>query len=586
MIQVCLPSKARYFALLFIFSALFFQVTEVNAQKRKKKTKSAKSASTKKKQSSKSSSAKKETVSAAKTTALEYNSALYLPEKKTVSTNNDDTLIQKEVLITSSFKPSLRNAAKINFNAATPLIDTNRIPLTYFIPSQNLFFNYQPVALKPLAYIVDTTYFKQNSGYIKAGLGNFSGIHAEFAKGFTDKKQNEYTINAKYLQAKGSMPLQNWKNVTLHTTAQWQMPQKALLQMQAGFAGNYRYAYGFDPTVLTPDATLLAQNFNHFYVNANLIPLKKTDYGLEWIPSVKTAIFWDNKKGTEVNFDAQVQLNKVVKDVFKLFIIPKASLTTLNTPNKNLSNNLWSIESGIAYQSDKFQFYGSALPIGDNKQFYLLPNIRVETNIASDKFVFYGQVKGDIQKNNYLHLATFNPFVQQLDTFFNTRQLALAAGFKGKVNKHFQYKAQLQWQNLTNAVVWLNNPDATKAHFFQPRLEEKLQAVTVSGELSYTLQDKLTVGAAAAFTQFTNQKSFTEAYGWLPLELTGTLRWTLFNEILLKTDILFFDGANFRNKLGNNAKLSAAIDVNAGLEVRLAKKVNGWFQLNNIFNNT
>ncbi|MFY8003842.1 MAG: hypothetical protein ACOVNR_03335 [Chitinophagaceae bacterium] len=509
-----------------------------------------------------------------------------MPEKKTVKSNNDDTLIQKEVLITSSFKPSLRNAAKINFNAATPLIDTNRIPLTYFIPSQNLFFNYQPVALKPLAYTIDTAYFKQNSGYIKAGLGNFSGIHAEFAKGFTDKKQNEYTINAQYLQAKGSLPLQNWKTVTLHSTAQWQLPQKALLQMQAGFAGNYRYAYGFDPTVVAPDATVLAQSFNHFYVNANLIPLKRTEYGLEWIPSIKTAIFWDNKKGTEVNFDAQVQLNKVVKEIFKLFIIPKASLTTLNTPNQNLSNNLWSIESGVSYQSNKFQLYASALPIGDNKQFYLLPNVRVETNIVSDKFMFYGQVKGDIQKNNYLYLATFNPFVQQLDTFFNTRQIAVSAGFKGKVNKHFQYKAQLQWQNLTNAVVWLNNPDAAKTHFFQPKLEEKLQAVTVSGELSYTLQDKLTIGAAAAFTQFTGQKSFNEAYGWLPLELTGTIRWTLFNEILLKTDILFFDGANFRNKQGNNAKMSAAIDVNAGLEVGLAKKVNGWVQFNNIFNNT
>ena len=37
----------------------------------------------------------------------------------------DTTAAPKEVTITSSFKPSLRNAAKVNFTAATPILDTS-----------------------------------------------------------------------------------------------------------------------------------------------------------------------------------------------------------------------------------------------------------------------------------------------------------------------------------------------------------------------------------------------------------------------------------------------------------------------------
>src|SRR5689334_8047692 len=65
--------------------------------------------------------------------------------------SQDTTGKKRTIDITSSFKPVLREAVKINFNAAAPLIDTSKPKLTYNIPQQNLLLGYLPAPLKPVA---------------------------------------------------------------------------------------------------------------------------------------------------------------------------------------------------------------------------------------------------------------------------------------------------------------------------------------------------------------------------------------------------------------------------------------------------
>ena len=70
-----------------------------------------------------------------------------------------DTLKKKATIdITSSYKPVLRNAVKINFSATHLNADTTHPNLTYNIPAQNLFYAYQPISLKPLALQQDTNF--------------------------------------------------------------------------------------------------------------------------------------------------------------------------------------------------------------------------------------------------------------------------------------------------------------------------------------------------------------------------------------------------------------------------------------------
>src|ERR1700726_4896778 len=72
------------------------------------------------------------------------------------SVHAQDTTKRRTIDITSSFKPVLRDAVKINFNAAAPVADTSRPRLNYNIPAQYLFLTYQPGEMKPVALPGDT----------------------------------------------------------------------------------------------------------------------------------------------------------------------------------------------------------------------------------------------------------------------------------------------------------------------------------------------------------------------------------------------------------------------------------------------
>ena len=80
---------------------------------------------------------------------------------------------RKSIDITSSFKPSIRESAKINFIARPPVQDTTRPTLNYTVPSSLLLLNYQPATLKPLSLLQDSLPAWDHMNFIKVGLGNF-----------------------------------------------------------------------------------------------------------------------------------------------------------------------------------------------------------------------------------------------------------------------------------------------------------------------------------------------------------------------------------------------------------------------------
>src|SRR5882757_4358064 len=90
-----------------------------------------------------------------------------------------DSTKRKTINITSTFKPALKNSAKLNFNADAPLIDTTRPELKYNLPVQFLSITYQPAGLNPVALPADSIKIWNNDNYIKVGVGN---IHLPYVQ--------------------------------------------------------------------------------------------------------------------------------------------------------------------------------------------------------------------------------------------------------------------------------------------------------------------------------------------------------------------------------------------------------------------
>ena len=107
--------------------------------------------------------------------------AFWIPQlsAQSVSKNTADTT--KVVTITSAFKPSLRPLSKVNFLAATPFIDNSKVTMQYVIPSQNISFGYQAVAVTPNAGDdagKNSTRIRGISGPEAKGVHNGNGTRA------------------------------------------------------------------------------------------------------------------------------------------------------------------------------------------------------------------------------------------------------------------------------------------------------------------------------------------------------------------------------------------------------------------------
>src|SRR5688500_13632189 len=137
----------------------------------------------------------------------------------TIGTFAQDTTKRRTIDITSTFKPVLREAAKVNFNAAPPVADTTRPRLIYNLPAEILFFTYQPADLKPVALDRDSAGSWPYSNFIKVGIGNVHQPYVKAGFSFGDGKQTFFNIFANHYTSKGDLPFQKNSQTAVSATA-------------------------------------------------------------------------------------------------------------------------------------------------------------------------------------------------------------------------------------------------------------------------------------------------------------------------------------------------------------------------------
>jgi hypothetical protein len=110
----------------------------------------------------------------------------------TFKNNVIDSIPEKVVNIVSAFRPQLKNLAKIGFINATAVVDTNSVALSYQVPSQNLSFQYQPIALVPRAIKIDSSIKITRSANLKIGMGNYFNQFIQLEGSFVDQKDQQH----------------------------------------------------------------------------------------------------------------------------------------------------------------------------------------------------------------------------------------------------------------------------------------------------------------------------------------------------------------------------------------------------------
>ena len=495
-----------------------------------------------------------------------------------------DTTKRKTINITSVFKPALKNTAKLNFNAEAPLIDTARPNLKYNLPVQFLSLVYQPVGLNPVALPADSVKSWNSDNYIKVGAGNVHLPYVLAGLSFGDRKNSFFNLYAEGYSSKGKLPFQ--ENSLLAATISGTIRAANNLEWDGalGFRGEGYYLYGFQPDTLKFAKSQLQQQFFTFDGRIGLRNTVPTVYGLTYHPNVKIAAFGENNdpRSSELDMVLNVPVEKTLNEHFAIDLGFTADITNYENGNAaTINNNLFLVSPAVVYHSDNLALHIEMTPSWDQSNFHLLPNFRADYTTDNKRFTLFASLDGYYDKGSFKRFAGINPWLWAPTNLLNTRVTEFFGGFKGSLSDHISYLAKAGFSESRNMPLFLN--DSLDGKNFQVVYEDKLDAFSLHGEISYIQGEDFNITAALTLNNYKTSSQY-RAWGLLPLEFTTAMRWQIMKDLWLKADLWAFQGAEWRYLNQSVANGAGGFDLNAGVEFRITRQLNLWLQMNDLFN--
>ncbi len=488
----------------------------------------------------------------------------------------------RSVEVTSTFKPVLKDAAKINFNATPPTADTSRPRLQYNVPNQNLNFTYQPGTLKPLALQVDSGGAWDNTSYVKLGYGSLKTPYVEAGLSVGDGKTAGLNVYAKHIASQGKIQYQDFSNTNVDLNAFLQTSKNLEWNVRFGGLQEKYNKYGFKPDTLVFPGDSLDVKFQTWRGRVSFHNINRTELGISYAPEIKIDVFNDQSSNSESNTYFNLPLQKTIGTNFAVDVALEGNLTRYKPQEKEVVTNNWfALAPAVLYKSANLSLQAGIRPSWDNGDFKIFPNATAEFNTSDKRFSFQLGWIGYLRNSGYQYLAGMNPWIWAPENIYNTRIEERFAGFKGSVGSHFSYSAKVGFHKLNNQPLFVNDTMSGKS--FLVVNESQLKVLHLGGEIGYTVGEKLSVISSLTINQYNTLHDNEKAWGLIPLEFKTALRLQVLKDLYVKSDLYAFDGPWYHTKEGRGNK-GAAMDLNAGVEFGIVKNVKLWAQFNNIFN--
>ncbi|MFT4017431.1 MAG: hypothetical protein QM668_10745 [Agriterribacter sp.] len=498
---------------------------------------------------------------------------------------------KQTIEITSSFKPTLKDAAKINFNAAPPVPDSARPKFKYTIPVNSLALAYQPAAVTPAALHIDSTGSWAATNFIKLGYGNFQTPYAQAGLTLDNKPNSSLNILGHYISSKGSaVPRQQYADAGASAYGSTINANNQELYGKLGLSNKAYYLYGYDQTAYTHSKNELLQRFLGIDANIGFRNIDPTGFGLLYHPDVKVSFFNDNHSNREFNVVGDVPLEKKISDELSIKLGINADYTQFSPKSApSINNFIFTVPIAIKFKNESLSIHGGAIPSWDNSNFKLLPDLMADVKLSGEEAILQFGWLMHYDKGSYLRWASLNPYLALPTTLFNTRINETYGGLRGTFLEKFFYNAKVGLVQFYNMPLFVNDYATNTLNdgkTFVALKEDKLNAFQIHGEAGVVQAEDFSLSAKFNWLMFGKQKTQQQPWGVIPRELSAALRWKILKDLWFKSDLFFFEGAKYMNRSLGSETARSPVDLNAGLEFRVTKQFNLWLQANNIFNNT
>lgn len=577
----------KYFFLLTCFFMLSLNIEAQKKRSKNSKTLVSKSVKAKK---NKSKSRKK------KTRLTPIDEIIFkAPNPSTneiVMVNKVDTIPEKVVSILSAFKPQLKNVAKISFTTATAQTDTTSLNLNFELPSQNLSFQYQPVALVPRTYKSYPTKVSSNLATLKIGYGNFAHHLIDINSTLTDQHANLHSFSILNEASQGPLHLQKANDLGFKYLSDYTINQNNHLQSQLFYQNSQRYRYGMVEEAASLPYSNFDQGFVHLggsfkWVNTN----EKNLFSL-LSPTIKIEQFNGTEHANNTWFEIFNPLSIRFDNKHRFNFNFSYNYNQYQLPNGGKINNAI-FRMDPSYETIKWNtnFKLGLSPTIANGNYTFTPALNLIRKLKDTTITLLAGWNTSLVNNQYTLLAMANPWIMAPSDMKITTLEKKNIDFVFNKSKNLQFGFGMSLNDYRNLPLFnrvvndnsLNKINTSQTGLkYQPIFEYRAITIELVGHLRYQMSDQLLFQNNFKYIQFNSIKVNDKPWGILPMELNSNISWSPHHQWTFDGGFNYWSGANFSNDKRLPFNVNNAFVLNAGFIYQLSPVWKAWVKGENL----
>jgi len=506
--------------------------------------------------------------------------------KPIANQNKIDSVPEKVVTILSAFKPELKSISKIGFINATAIPDTGNTIVKYDVPSQNLNFLYQHIALVPRSFVPDSAPKLNNDLSVKVGFGSYTSHLLDLTMSRMDLSNNPYTFNIHSNSIMGApFKLMNKSNFGLLFIGETHFTKSMTLNSQFFFNQVKAYRYGTVPDTLKIVESNYEQNYSHFGVSFGLNSDNDFFQKSHLSPTLKIERFNGINKSvnTWMEINSPLYFNYSNNTQFNLGL----NFTNNHYVNlKGVTTNTSILQISPSFKLEKLNTkldIGASPTLLNGNEYKINPIVFVERKLKDTQLIIKSGWHFIYNINPFNKLVEQNAWIQPSPNLQTTSIEKKFIQLDYNVSNRVDYSFNLSLNDMRNVPLYkLENPTSSSYGLkyyviFEPRAID----IELLAKMRYQLSDQIVVSNSFLYKQFSKVREYNKPWGIVPLELKSSIYWKPNNKWIVDGDVNYWSAVDHTDG-SNNYMSKSAFVLNAGFTYKLTKKWHLWAKGENL----
>lgn len=495
---------------------------------------------------------------------------------------SDTTIKGATIEIIQSYKPEVKKAEKPQLSANVPPADTAHPSFTYEVPTQNLYYTYSSLPLRPLALGRDTTQ-QPYANYIKLGGGNLSTLYGDASIASLKGLNYETIFHLHHISQTGEYSDQKTSLSSLGADGTYHNMGKAWHAGIDAFRNMYHY-YGYDHDLFNYNSDQTKQIFTGIHVNVDMKNEDEGFRGISYHPHVGFSYYGDHYKTNENTIAFDLPLSYFVDSSLQLQLGLDGIFTQTHFDNATVSNNIFQIKPALIYNTGDFSAHIGINPAFGKDANYILPDIALAYKIKNSQFSIIAGWESTLRQNSYEQLTMRNPYMLNTYLVQQSHNTEVYGGIQGNVGNHITVSGRVSWLQYQHMPLFINDTATGDEKKFIVVYDDKVNAVSLQGAIRYQVGNSFSAGFSAAYYSYSSS-SYHHVWHEPGIRLKGDLMVHPLPQLVVTGYLSMLDEIWALEKNDQSVKLDGFFDIGVGAEYNFIPRLSAFIQVNNLLNN-